>query len=173
MANTATIWAINNSVAGPATVTWVVTNMVDDGGGTVRQRSTDGYFGQSHTNETLSGDGYFEFTFNGDNCNVWLSNGTTYPANNGDGVKAGFLQIAFTGGTSAAPLDGGGGGPSPFTTAANDVWRMQPSGTSLLIKQNGVLKHTFTGQTFTFPMSLGINVQKDSNDRQIKFAAKG
>jgi hypothetical protein len=154
-------------------VTWAVTNMVDDGGGTVRQRSTDGYFGQSHTNETLSGDGYFEFTFNGDICNVWLSEGTTYPANTGDGNKAGFLQLRFGSSTSVNALDKANSGPSAFTTAANDVWRMEISGTSLLIKQNGTLKHTFTSQTFTTPVSLGINVQKDSNDRQIKFAAKG
>src|ERR1051325_10160418 len=75
-------------VAGAQDVVWTkLTNATATGNNI--QHNGGGYFAQGQSQQTISGPGYFEWTFDGDFCSVGYGN------NNDETASAGYFDLDF------------------------------------------------------------------------------
>ena len=125
-------------------------------GGSI-QHSGSGYFAKGQSQQTISGAGYFEWTFDGDYCSVGYGN------NNDEAASAGYFDLDF-----AFELHPQGYGirergvyRGEGRVAAGDVLRIEIAGNGdVLYKKNGAIVFTTINPTKVFPYYLVFKTQE-------------
>jgi glucose/arabinose dehydrogenase len=121
------------------------------------QHNGSGYFAQGQSQQTISGPGYFEWTFDGDDCSVGYGN------NNDESPSAGYLDLdfAFELHPQAYGIRERGVYRSEGVVAAGDVLRIEIAGNGdVLYKKNGAIVYTTTNPSKAFPYYLVFKTQE-------------
>ncbi|MGI8735416.1 MAG: hypothetical protein ACR2LM_19190, partial [Pyrinomonadaceae bacterium] len=125
------------------------------GGGV--EHSGPGYYAMAQTSQTISGPGYFEWTFDGDLCVVGLGN------QNDEQVSGGFtdLDFAFSFGTSSSfEVYERGAWRQGGAAAAGDVFRIEVAGSGdVVYLRNGAVIHVTTNPVKAYPYYLVFKAQ--------------
>src|SRR5687768_12758553 len=138
--------------AGPGVQDVVWTNLTNaTATGNNIQHSGAGYFAKGQSQQTISGAGYFEWTFDGDSCSVGYGN------NNDEAASAGYfdLEFAFELHPQSYGIRERGVYRAEGPVAVGDVLRIEIAGNgNVLYKKNGAIVHTTINPTKVFPYYL-------------------
>jgi len=129
-------------------------NNIEDNGG--------GYFAKGQSLQTLSGPGYFEWTFDGEYCVVGLGN------NNDEALSTYYLDLdfAFSFGTATTySIREQGNYKSDGTVVAGDVLRIEiASNGDILYKKNGQTVYTTSNPAKGYPYYLVFKTQETAGN---------
>jgi glucose/arabinose dehydrogenase len=125
-------------------------------GGSI-QHNGSGYFAQGQSQQTISGAGYFEWTFDGDDCSVGYGN------NNDEMASAGYFDLDFA--FELHPQNYGirerGAYRAEGPAAAGDLFRIEIAGNGdVLYKKNGATVYTTINPAKVFPYYLVFKTQE-------------
>ena len=145
-------------VAGPGVQNVVWTNLTNaTATGNNIQHNGSGYFAKGQSQQTISGAGYFEWTFDGDFCSVGYGN------NNDEAASASYfdLDFAFELHPQVYGIRERGAYRAEGPAVAGDVFRIEIAGNGdVLYKKNGAIVFTTINPTKIFPYYLVFKTQE-------------
>src|SRR5215216_5870943 len=143
-------------VTGVQDVVWTnLTNATATGNNI--QHNGSGYFAKGQSQQTISGAGYFEWSFDGDDCSVGFGN------NNDEAASTSYfdLDFAFELHSQSYGIRERGVYRSEGVVAAGDVLRIEIAGNGdVLYKKNGATVFTTPNPAKAFPYYLVFKTQE-------------
>src|SRR5215216_5878817 len=143
-------------VTGVQDVVW--TNLIAaTATGSSIQHNGSGYYAKGQSQQTISGAGYFEWTFDGDFCSVGYGN------NNDEAASTSYfdLDFAFELRSQSYGIRERGVYRSEGSATAGDVFRIEVAGNGdVLYKKNGAIVFTTINPTKVFPYYLVFKTQE-------------
>src|SRR5215216_6713314 len=121
------------------------------------QHNGSGYYAKGQSQQTLSGAGYFEWTFDGDFCSVGYGN------NNDEAASTSYfdLDFAFELHSQSYGIRERGVYRSEGPATAGDVFRIEVAGNGdVLYKKNGAIVFTTINPSKVFPYYLVFKTQE-------------